>query len=99
NALQSSEFGAGVPAAPRGRLGAAVPIGTFAAAYSPTGVLLDQLSLSKSQTWTKPDSNAIPAVPRALAVGRHYTVTDSSGARYRVVAMPMREVQGVTSVV
>jgi two-component system OmpR family sensor kinase len=99
NTLQSSEFGVTQPAAPRGRFGSATPTGTYAAAYASGGVLLAQLSLNKSQVWSKPDADDIPLLPHTLTVGHRYTVNDRSGARYRVTVEPMREAQGVTFVV
>jgi two-component system OmpR family sensor kinase len=97
--LQNSEFGVGQPAPPRGRLTSAIPTGTYAAAYDAGGTLIAQLSLNKSQVWAKPDTAEIPTLPHTLTTGRHYTVTDKSGARYRVLVEPMREAQGVNFVV
>jgi two-component system OmpR family sensor kinase len=100
NSLQSSQFGGvGQPAAPRGRVDSAIPTGTYAAAFDATGTLVAQLSLDKSQAWTKPAANAVPKLPHTLTIGRHYTVTDPAGARYRVLVEPMREASGITFVV
>ncbi len=103
NTLQGDELGTtplpGASAVPRGRLDTGIPTGTYAAAYDATGTLLAQLSLDKSQDWTKPEASAVPKLPHTLTIGHHYTVSDSSGAPYRVLVEPLREERGVTFVV
>jgi two-component system OmpR family sensor kinase len=99
NTLQNSVFGASPSTAPRGRFGGVTPTGTYAAAFSSTGTLIAQLQLNKSQVWTTPTTNDIPKVSANMTAGRRYTVTDKSGARYRVVVGPMREAPGATFVV